>query len=356
MGKKLVAWLAMLVINLTMLTAMADMETHSQGQFSIGNVAPNVQSLTLYESDHTTTTTTMNPTNSYWLDIEITDANSIDDVASITVKLFYDTNAGTVGTEPDSTDSKNYVILKYTRSAGSGTSGSWEFVDEGGNGQGTSYGSWQIVDSEDPTDWTATSGTFSVEFKVGKVAHEADGTNDDWDIKITAEDSASNSGSNSGSSYSMQWYGEISAGDASFDFGSTSLGSTDVAIVTPSDHNVDLTVISNGNYKIQVKASDATGSNDYWVGNNFGGHANIVTSDPGSGEIRLKVDDDSDHTSGLVTIPPQSQGYADWLTSQTGPTEESGDTVHAYMLLDIGGSGLLQDTYVGHVYFQVANG
>ncbi len=351
------------IVSVIPVSVLGGTESSGTGTFQIANQAPSVTSFHWEDTTGNTVTGEIGftPNTEYWLIIDVSDSNSIDDIVEIKVQFFYDTSNAAVGTPPTSVSKQQYVILKYTRSAGTGTAGVWKFYDESDNELGTTYGSWSITDKEDPTDWTLTSGTFKVKIKIGKVAHEANtGNSDDWDCIITAKDSQGDTGSNQAYGYKINWYGEITVIDTSFDFGTVNLDSENNQLSTPADKNVDLKVVANGNYNINVKASDSTGSNDYWVGDTYGKHATIVKNNPDSGQIRLKVDSDgTPNSNDEVVINPQSLDYNSWLTGQSGPTndDEDGGQVHqAYLYLDVGPGGLLKDTYRGKVYFQVENG
>ncbi len=363
---KLRVWIIALLITVLAIPVsspvLADSEASGQGQFSIGNVAPQIVTITLYQSDENTIVdgsgNSMTPQTEYALKIVASDNNGYDDITSITVYIYRATD---VTGEPTGTfDTQTEAIYQWTSGSG------WTLS----NGGASTTWTLETTNSRGPIDVTTVQGTWWLHFKPGKVATEADGTTAFWIIKVVVEDSgglqdSKKNDQESGGSviqYSMQWYGEIAvdSNDVPFNFNGVDLGSSNNPIVTPSEGYIDVYTISNGDYKINVKASDTSGANDYWVGQNNGDHAVITTSDPGAAQIRIKINSANDPST-AVAITPQSSGYTTWISSATGPTSDgnaaSGDGVDntAYMWLDVGSSGLSADTYVGAVFFQIAN-
>ncbi|CAD5243290.1 hypothetical protein [Thermococcus camini] len=332
----------------------ADTEASSGGQFSIGAVAPQITDVKFYLDDHTTQTTSATPGNAYWIDITISDVNTMDDIKEITIWFYYDTNNTKVGPLPaGGTDPSNYVILKYIRTPFSDQPGTWKFYDATGNEIGTTFGTWQIVEQADPQTWDQSTGTFSLKIIVGKTAREAnDGVAaGDWDFQVKALDNENlESSVYTGYGYTINWYGEIWVTD-SFAFGTVNPQSNDNALTSPSTGYLDVYVISNGNYDVNVK-SDAT-----WTGvNNNTRSVQVVTAPPGDKQILLKINVNNDASAAGAI----ASTYTLWLDNQNGPTGDgdasAGNGAHhtAYLWLDVG-SNIDQDTYVGHVYFQVTN-
>ncbi|NJE30283.1 hypothetical protein E3E38_04350 [Thermococcus sp. 18S1] len=332
----------------------AGTEANSGGQFSIGSVAPQITQVKFYQEDHTTETTTATPGNKYWIDITISDLNTMDDIKEITIWFYYDTNNTKVGGLPaGDTSSSSYVILKYVRTPYSDQAGTWKFYDALGNELGTTFGTWQIVNQSDPTVWEQSTGTFSVEIVVGKTAKEAnDGiAPGDWDFQVKVKDDANlESSAYTGYGYTINWYGEIYV-TPNFAFGTVSPQSNDNPVMSPSTGYLDVYVVSNGNYDVQTKSDvNWTGVSDNTL------KVNVVTAPPGDGQILLKINTNNDAT----TANAIATTYTVWLDNQNGPTSDgsaaNGQGAHhyAYIWLDVG-NNIAQDTYVGHVYFQVTN-
>jgi len=337
--------------------ASASTEASSGGQFSIGAVAPQLTSITFYNANRSATVTAAIPQNEYWIDIGVSDLNSIDDIKTITIWLYYTSNSSSQASIPNSTvNSSTFVILKYVRTPYSGEPGTWAFYYSNGTEIGTSFGTWKIVNQSDPTDWGATTGTFSVEIVVGKTAHEAnDGkVPGDWEVQAEVVDNENLSATNGAYGYTVDWYGEIWV-TQNFTFGTVEPGTVGNPInSTSSGHAdyLDVYVISNGNYDINVK------TNSTWVGINHKESLTVVnsTSTLSERQIRLNISD----SDNVTTSTPVSTIYQNWLTNQSGPTQDgsasSGQGAHhyAYLWLDVG-PGVRVDTYTGQVYFQVTN-
>ncbi len=355
-------WMGLLMAALSFALALvplasASSEASSGGQFSIGAVAPEVTSITFYNANKSSTVTAAVPQNKYWIEIGVSDANSIDDISNITVYLYYTTNSSSQGAIPASVSPSDFVILKYVRTAYSGQPGTWAFYYSNGTKIGTSFGTWEIVNQSDPSDWGATTGTFGVEIVVGKTAHEAnDGiVAGDWEVLVKAVDNEGLVGNNSAYGYAVDWYGEIWVTN-DFTFGTVKPGTSNNPInSTSSGHAgyLDVYVVSNGNYDINVK------TNATWVGANTKASLTVVNSTATLGlkQIRVKINS-TDNATAAMMLPTSS--YANWLVDQTGPTEDgsasSGQGAHhyAYLWLDVG-TGVPVDSYTGEVYFQVTN-
>ena len=310
-------------------------ETSATGQYTVNNVAPTIN-IALYESDETTSTTTLSPQLEYALKITISDSNSLQDVAQIKVILFYDTDNTVVGTPPATDDPATRATYQWDPTNG------WQLIGPAGS-------TWGIntADSKAPSDLTATQGDWWLHFIPGKVAHEANtDASDDWDIIVEVTDSSGNTYTASMYGLTMLWYGEISIGVSTIDFGNLDPGTA----ATPAQQNpYTLTLIANGNYAVQTKA-DPQWSSDT-------GYTAILNTDSvlDDGEFQLVTDDDStlDETDSLLvtdtyqTIPGHS--------SDPGPTSESGATLSLYSWVQLG-NGLMPGTYTGAIYYQIING
>ncbi len=326
----LVLLVLLFVSPLSMLAANSA-QTSSTGQFTVNN-SPTSVSFTLYQSDETTQTKTMAPQVEFALKITISDLNSLQDIASITVILFYDTNASSVGTPPTSDDPATRATYKWDPTNG------WQLVGPTGSTWGIN-----LTASKAPANLSQTTGDWWLHFIPGKVAHEADGTNDDWDIIVQVTDTSGNTYEASDFGYTMLWYGEISISTTTIDFGAGLPGDQ----LGPQSYN--LTLIANGNYSVQTMA-DAQ-----WT-TSAGQTANLDTDGTLSlGEFQLATDDDSTYdppndtmlvTNTYATIPGHSQ--------DPGPTTETGTVLTLYSWLTIG-NGLLPGTYTGKIYFQIVN-
>lgn len=315
------------LIGATVLPAMAATQGQSTGSFCLDNSQPTVTAVTLYNDTETGTTTSMDPQIEYAVKIEITDINTLNDLRSISVVIQKEGYSGSDCV----TDQATYNWVS------TGGSGSWDMI-------GPSGSTWAInvTGCKEPGDFTATSGTWWLHFTPGKVAREGN-----WDITATPADQMGDGTADTQSSLSMNWYGELTGVDNSFDFGTVALGTSNNPISNPGDHKIDVTAISNGAYELKSKTSASwTGTNDV---------ASVETSgSPGAGEIYLT--DNKNNAAGTANAVPT----ADYDTianygTETYPTADTGDVKPVYVWLTLASEGLMAETYSGTYYLLIAD-
>ncbi len=240
----LILTLAMLLVGLlpSAVASASDTGT-SLGSFTISNSAPVVSALEVYtDSGTTNTTTTLTPQVTYYAKVTVSDANTLDDITHITLKIFYDST----GSDPD----------ESTRTTANTTGSANITWTKSGNttvmtaGAGTT---WSVNDTATVTPtMTASSGDWVFAFKVGKVATESVGAAN-WDLHARAFDSLT-----SGGFYKLDkqvmWYGQIAVSTPTVDFGSLDPGTgfTDGVNVY---NTVNATWIANGDFDEKVKSS-----------------------------------------------------------------------------------------------------
>ena len=330
----IVVALALLIAMVPMVAFAAD-EGQSGGSFTTSNVAPTSVSVALWTTGGTPVeTTAMDPQVEYNVKVTVTDSNTLDDLNTVTVTLYYDAD-GTynAGDRPGVGNTQTSAILTWTNA----DPDTWE-IDAISDG-----GSWSIVSGSCVVpSMTASTGTFEFHFIPGKVAQETPGTNE-WHIYAVADD-----GTATGDAYqedrNMNWYGEITGVTATVSFGTVALGSSD----TISTSGVSATYIANGAYNEQVK-SDAA-----WVGQTTGTNLSLDTGGaPGSGEFSLEADDDNTLADAVQVL---SASYT--AIDGTGTiTAEAGDTqANNYLWLSLGSSGILDEEYQGAIYYKIADG
>ncbi|MCW3129296.1 MAG: hypothetical protein N2V75_04250 [Methanophagales archaeon] len=312
-----------MTIGTTIMPAMAATTGDSStGSFDLGNAAPSVTSISLQ-----TMTGVMTPQVDNRLEIDISDANTLNDINEIQV-IIKTNNTGT-GASDSVTDKATY---KWTPAGG----GTWSLVGPTGS-------TWGFDDtvSLEPTDLGATAGTWLLYFIPGKVARESN----TWDIYVKVTDKGSLTGDRIVWGKTMVWYGEISAVDNSYSFGDIGLGDTDKSISTPSDGNIDVKTISNGNYKLSSSSGNWAKDSDEAVLDWDG------TLD--AGQFALKVDG-----SGTVDSSNYVSDTSEIITDYSdvsAPTAENGDTKEIYQWISVADSGLLPGTYSGTYNVQIAD-
>ncbi|MDO8717046.1 MAG: hypothetical protein Q7J73_09640 [Dehalococcoidales bacterium] len=229
----------------------------SSGSFSVGGVAPDVSALQVYsDAGLTLVATALTPQVVYYVKTTISDANTLNDVKEVKIKVFYDVGA----THPN----ESTITTGHEQTAGIFT---WT---KAGNAWAVNAGagtSWAVVSASSVTPtMTTSSGDWIFAVKLGKVATESLGTNV-WDLHASATDSANITSGYNLWGKTVLWYGEVVINTADIDFGAVALGSGFGANVNKVT-GVSIKHIANGDYAINRKSS-AT-----WTGS-----SNIATLD-----------------------------------------------------------------------------
>jgi len=315
--------------------ALAAEEGSTTGSFQAGNGDPTVSAVGIYLTNHTTVVTSMSPQTEYAVKVTVTDNNTLADLSTVKVTIFYDSDGDDdAGDRPTSGNTQTGAILTCTV----GVTPSWS-IDPSAS---TTW-SQNATASVQPT-LTDMSGDFWFHFKPGKVATEAT----DWDAYADADDGEGGTHGTlyDGSDYDMNWYGEVTVTGGPVSFGAVTLGQTDIPCTSP----VSTTYISNGNYAEQIKTDDGSGDAQ-WTG----AASNVAleeTNTPGAGEFVLKADDDNNLTD---AVQVKESDYTD-IAADEGQTGESGDlTTGNTLWLSLGSTGILPGTYNGTIYYRIAN-
>jgi len=321
----------MLVFFLTTMPTPARADEEVPGSFDVEGEAPTVESVELCTAGGSATTD-MTPQVEYNISVNVSDTNTLDDLSTVTVTIFYDADGAYSDDEvAGAADNQTRAILTWTNG------GSWS-IDPVADGT-----SWVLESCVEPT-LSVGSGIFEFHFKPGKVATETTG-NAKWHIYAEAYDGTATDNATDVNK-DMNWYGEITVnGLSSVDWGALVPG-TDFG---PSSNKTDISVtyIANGAYEEQV----ATSAN--WTGNSDNATLDATGSCTYSNEFSLKADDTTTLDDAvLVTATPG--GYATIDTNnQTG---ESGDTVTTNTLWLKLSSAFFAGDYSGFIYFKIDGG
>ncbi|RLC85998.1 MAG: hypothetical protein DRJ03_10095 [Chloroflexi bacterium] len=296
-------------------------EQSLSGTLNVGVAAPTVQALELYDTSWTAVTA-MDPYTEYWLNITVYHPNTLMAIINITVYIYDNTT-----TTWDGADDVHY----HATYVWDNTTKEWSLVGPTGT-------LWSVdtADSSYP-DQSQTSGTWTLAFVPSKVAHAS--TN--WVINATAWGSGDLSDDLS-ITKTMNFYAEISLTDTSFDFGSVSPGTNNASLVSPTDGDIDYTIIANdahdvgfytdGNWTSGANEIDITNTN-YFIG-----------------------DDDSSPTEATETgIDPWAIHPTPSVTkpyTNVAITSESGDTYATYLFQTVP-EGTPSGTYTLTLYIQV---
>jgi len=342
--KKLLAMvgvLAMLSAMLVPAAVFAAEEGTAAGTFSNNNV-PSITSVELWSTGTPAEVQAMTPQVKYDVRVKVTDADALDDLTTIVVKIYRDTDASADESEfnGESADTQNCAVITWTQSSDlfsiePSSSTTWGFTEG------------------DCVTGTADSGTaFQFQFTVGKVATEAAGAAGDcWRVAaLVTDDSSDTDFAFDADDNSMAWYGEISGlTDITVDWGTVNPG-MDFGEDTDSEEAVVATInyIANGAYDEQVKSSTP------WESAGAAADADLaIDGAPDVGqEFALKADDDATLTDAVVVIA--ASGVA---IDETGAqTLEAGDDAAENTLWLKLNATFAKDVYSGTITYIIANG
>lgn len=313
--------------------AVADTSGQSSGSFNCGNSAPDVTGVTLYTTANATTTT-MTPQVEYYVKVTVSDANTLNDLATVKVYIYYDAD-GTYNTSdrPGSGNTQTCAILTWTKP------NSWSIDPSAST-------TWTQNTSTVPT-LTGSSGDFKFNFNPGKVAKESPGA-DEWHIYAVADDGTAND-SLYQEDCNMNWYGEITVNTANVSWGSVDPGMPFGEGAPSENGSISVKYLVNGAYDEKVAADSS------WTGTPSGTATLNAAGSPGANEFSLKADDTGTlpgGSDGLVTVSPSYITIDDTGTQ----TDEAGDTVATNALWLKLGTPFTAATYSGAIYYQIADG
>jgi len=296
------------------------------GSFTLGNVAPTIVSIALYDVANSPAAT-MDPQSEYYLRLQINDPNSMADLTMIQVYLYYDADGSySYGTMPSAGQSDNCAVFTWYESGlftmDAGTSTTWSLV---------------TANCSAPS-MLATTGYFDFHFVPGKAALANEGAKgDQWHVYAIVHD-ATNSGTLYLTGKTMNWYGEIASISPSIHWSNVSLNSSNAI----ADNTVSAIVIANGNYSGQIKSTSP------WSINGSTNTSLNTMGTPGFNEFSLKADG----MGNLSTATQVSTAYLTFFNIGI-PTVETGATYSGNTLwLSLGSSGILPGTYTGVITYK----
>lgn len=308
--------------------AYAAQEGTIPGAFVLGNIAPTVGTISIYEAGNGIVSV-LSPQTEYYIRVPITDSNSLDDLATITVTLYYDADGVYhIGDMSSSGNTQTCAIMTWTNLGDSWT------IDAGGGST-----TWSIITANcSAPSMLATTGNFDFHFKLGKVAMATEGGSE-WHVYAIARDST-DSGNNNAQDYSVSWYGEIYNVTLNAYWSSVTLGEVD----HQADSEVSASYISNGNYSEQVK------TNSPWSINGSINASLKTVGTPGDKEFSLKACESGNISEAIqVSTVYSSLSHAETITDDVGFTHS-----HNTLWLSLGSTGLIPGTYTGVVSYKIA--
>jgi hypothetical protein len=319
-----------LLLSAAVPVAFAQDEGPVTGSFQAASVAPTVDSVALDDTDDVAATA-MDPQVEFYVAVDVTDNNTLDDLSTVGVTIFYDADGTYAPADvPGTGSAQTAAILTWTNGSG------WS-IDAGA---GTSW-SIEAGNCVTPT-LTNSTGTFEFHFRPGKVATETDATSR-WHIYAEADDGAATA-DNYQDNRTMNWYGEITAITGSVDWGSVTPGTGFTDDVNEVGA-ISMTYVANGPYDEQVRSSST------WTGTS----ADATFDDTGTcgndNEFSLQANDLDDFNN-AVQVDTTGATIDDTGTQ----TAEGGDSVAANTLWLRLASVFANDTYNGTITYIIAEG
>jgi hypothetical protein len=312
------------------------------GTFGI-NAPPTIDSVSL-------TQVSMTPQVEYTVSVQISDPDTINDLATVVLKLWYDGNSG-------APLEAEFDAVTADANAQTAAVDTWTADDAGGT---TYTGSavltpaattWaQGVDvlpvkggGQAPGDFALTTFTYQFLITVGKVATETTGA-DRWQLAAKATDTQGQTGYGAdGEAATMDFYGEIIVPGATVAFGDLGPG-TDFAI-NNQPVGVTISLIANGAYDEKISSSAS------WAGNTFSASLDATGATALAQEFALRAEDTA--TIGTAVLV-DNVGVT--FNDTGGQTLEAGVPETTYNLWLRLAASFNKDTYSGTITFIIANG
>jgi hypothetical protein len=321
------------LLALSSIPAFAATTAPVTGTFSI-NSTPGTPVVTLTDASTT-------PYSNHVFTVQVTDADTIDDIQQVVMKFWYDSNGGTpLESEFNSATASaaNGAVVTWTKS---GQSAVAPVLTPGST-------TWSLVTYTVPTtlsDRQGTTFTWSFTIRVGKVATVTDALSR-WQIGAKATDNATAYAFGyDATNAQMNWYGEISGPSGTLNWGTVAPGTAFNGTGSQKALGQTVTLIANGPYdeKVSTVAS--------WPGASYTATYDETGVTGSAQQFSLKSDDTATYASStLVTL-------AGSTIDDTGvQTTESGDTNSTYNLWIKLANSFSKDTYSGTITFVIATG
>jgi len=202
-------------------------QEQASGTLTIGAVAPEVLAIHIYNTSWTEVSA-IDPYTEYWLNVTIRHNNTLYSLENIT---FYFYASGYSWNSAD--DPNTHATFAWYNDTDS-----WQLI-------GPTDTTWAINTANCKTpDRSQTQGDFTLAFNASKVALQ--GT---WYVNVTAW-GAQDLSDNLTQSFTVNFYAEISLTDTSFTFSNLQPGTANNSLTSPTDQDLDYTVICNAQYNI----------------------------------------------------------------------------------------------------------
>lgn len=303
------------------------------GNFSI-NAPPTITSVTYVP-------VSMTPQQSQTVSVVVSDPNTINDLSTLVLKIWFDADGGTP-TEGEfsaaTASAANCAIITWTHTGG--TTSTTVITP--------ATTTWALGACTVPTSnphFSGTSFTFSLVFTTGKVATETIGAAL-WQIAAKATDSTNQTAwAYDAQGTAMNWYGEISVPVTTMSWGAIPPGTDFTGTGAEKALGTTVTYIANGAFDEKVRSSTT------WTGASFTANLDATGVCANAREFALKADD-----VGVIDAAVLVDTLGVTLDDTGVQTTESGHGVTNYYFWLKLSSTFNIDVYQGTLTFIVANG
>lgn len=299
----------------------ADITGNSEGSAEVSSAVPTITSPKLYDDGNNKNNTAVSVNTELHHNFTISDSNTLADLHNVTV-IIYDSTGSTWDDSDAEIDHYTFTWVESTDT--------WSCV-------GPSAGFINTGNCIDPgTGSSSTSFEFQLAFDLSKCAtYRSDTTV--WIANVTVWDDSANTDTDTTICFGVASYKEMVSIDGSHSWAGLVPGTNDNDIDDPADHKIDITVLSNSQYKIQAKANQSaliSGSDEIGIGN-----VTIYGSDTVGSSVSLTTN------------------YADvgGLTSQSATTQEASPAAHELWLWIDVPNGTPAGTYTYQLNAQVTD-
>lgn len=286
-------------------TAMADEELPADGTATVNNSTPSVTLVEIHTVGNGTITE-LAPWVYYEIRVAVSDANTLEDIDNIVVKMWT-----TVGEGGDDAV-RNHYTFKYT--AGTPT---WEEI--GPDSETDSH--IELAGCVEASPLTGTSGTYVFKVRLAYVAEPTTGTL--WTAKAIATDDNEASGDNL-TTFDVNDYISLAIDDSTLTFS----GAPGAVDVTPNEEQTVATVTSNNIFNVNVRLSAD------WSGTEHGGSIPAGNTDAAQTEGKAGIQELS---TAYVTLWP-NVAYGEsvakdcyWFLEIPSPCRDDSYTTIAYV-------------------------
>lgn len=313
----------------------------------------------------------LQPQNTYRFEIDVFDFDSVNDIETLEIRLFYVASGSGLGLNDafeattTTSDDGSTLVLRFTNDKDEG--GSFALITNAAV-------SWELMNTTVPAvNVTDQAFTFEVEFKISKVATFS--TDAEWHLGLLVTDGFLAEGADlrtvtyasislgndplvGASTFNMNWYGEISVPDETSVSWPLLLPGSDFDAVNNNATLPAITYISNGGYAREVNSTATWVATQAGITNAPNANLNLVTSaaveDFAPQTFGLRINEaDENYDTDLGNAITILDGFSE-TGIQTEGTNEAGVLVRYEVFIALS-RNFQNATYEGRLTFLITN-